>query len=132
MFTRLPSTGWLRMPGVLRDGTRVELFSAGGPLPDYEDAVTVSLEARPDVISSTFKSVPWLMFFLGITENPDGAWGQMQGYGRYLCRRWNAREPAARQLLTFEILYMQRPVGLPLAAEHRYEPQVIWRHNCFG
>jgi hypothetical protein len=133
MFTRLPSTGWLLLPGTLRNGMAVELLSAGGPLPDYDEAVTASGDdgQPPSLVSATFRSVPWLVFFLGITEDPAGASGQLLSYGRYLCRQWNAREAGARQLHGFDVVYMSRPVGPASAASEPVERQVLWTHRCF-
>ena len=134
MFTRLPSTGWLRAPGTLRNGTRVDLLGAGGPLPDYERAVAASKNDRPALISASFRSVPWLVFFLGITEDPDRAAGQLRGYGRYVCSSWNARDQSGSQLTTFEVIYAHRPVDPHqiAAGDDKYQRRVLWMHDCFG
>lgn len=134
MFTRLPSTGWFTIPGKLRDGTEVDLFQAGGPLPSYEGALRSQPSERPDLVSASFRSVPWLIFFLSTRDAPDGFDGQLQSYGRYLCREWNRREVGERQLLGFELIYMSRPVE-PVSRERppgEYRRTVLWTHDCFG
>jgi hypothetical protein len=133
MFARLPSTGWIEMPGTLRDGSTVNLFAAGGPLPDYDAARAPLPREEPALPSSTFASVPWVVYFLGVTENSE-YFAQMQGYGRYLCRTWNEREEGPRQLKGFELIHMRRPVD-PVVRSHppaEFERASLWVHNCFG
>jgi hypothetical protein len=136
MFTRLPSTGWFLIPGKLSDGTVVDLFAAGGPLPSYEEARRPLPTTPPQRVSATFRSVPWLTFFLTASEGhgSSGSSGQLQGYGRYLCREWNNREKGERQLQGFELIYMRRPVD-PEPRAHPptdYQRTLLWGHNCFG
>lgn len=135
MFTRLPSTGWLMVPGTLRDGRTVDLFRRGGPLPDYEEAADRPPPAAPPaVVSAEFKSLPWLVFFLSVTEAEWDTTTQLQGYGRYVCREWNVREQDGRQLDGFQLIYMKRQVARS-PREHSagdYERVVLWTHRCFG
>jgi hypothetical protein len=134
MFTRLPSTGWFLIQGRLRDGTEVDLFQAGGALPTYEQARRPPPMQPPARVSATFRSVPWSMFFLSLSEPGQIPSGQFQGYGRYLCRGWNRREPEERELVGFELIYMWRPVVAQLHASPPgdYQRAVLWTHNCFG
>lgn len=135
MFTRLPSTGWFVIPGRLRDGSVVDLFQAGGPLPRYEDVAGRPLQAEPpQLVSATFRSVPWLAYFVTARDAGQDSSGQLQGYGRYLCRGWNDREVEQHQLLGFELIYMWREVESETRphAPSDYQRQVLWSHDCFG
>lgn len=136
MFTRLPSTGWLTIHGSLRDGTAVDLFAAGGPLPTYSEATALAVRstARPPLVSATFKNVRWVTFFLSITEQPEQAVGQLTSYGRYLCREWNLRQADGKQLENFQLVYWRRPVEV-VVRHHptaEYRPVTLWDHNCFA
>jgi len=133
MFTRLPSTGWLVIPGELRDGRRLNLLRAGGPLPELQaNEGRVVDESRPTLVADSFRNVRWSILFLGMVEHVDFLERAGQLYGRYLCREWNQRYSADDQLIGFEIIYFHRPPADTPSVAQAYERSILWAHNCFG
>lgn len=133
MFTRIPSTGWLVVPGTLRDGTRLNLLRDGGPLPKLrEDDSTILAERRPADVSGSFANIRWRAFFVAMTESPEGRDLNALWYGRYLCREWNRRYAEGKPLESLEIVYHHREPRSDPAQPIAYTRTVLWTHWCFG
>ena len=111
--------GWFVIPGQLMDGRRLDVFSGGLGEPDY---------ARPASLAHQFPNYRWRKYLTRLRL--QGYEGYRPGYGRYLCRNWNASAVGGDRLRRFEIWYVEertRPNYLPPIIErHR-----IWRHWCF-
>jgi hypothetical protein len=130
MFARASTrTGWIVIPGTLKDGTEIDLFSAGGPAPRAYRAADPIASDRPHGRAHDQR---WLNFANKLAFGKRGQ-EQLLLYGRYLCKTWNAAHTGGQQLERFEIVFMARPVTI----EHprtpaQYTREVLWRHWCFG
>ncbi len=131
--TSAAATGWIAIPGTLQDGTAVNLFAAGGPAPDLEEALRGDGAAeRPSLPSHAFASFRWMAYFTGVAAHPQEEQPLLY-YGRYLCREWNSRYSENRQLQSFDIVFMSRAAtAVPsLHPEDQYQRTVLWQHWCF-
>ncbi len=122
-------TGWALVRGQLVDGAEVDLLAHGGPVPG-DAAIRPVSTARPASIVGSLADIRWRVLLRRILANEDGGKTAL-GYGRYLCREWNAAHAEGRQLATFEVVRVVKTLARPYdRAEYRQE--VIWRHDCFG
>jgi hypothetical protein len=124
-------TGWLVMEGKLRDGATIDLLSAGGAAPGSfagEDPAAPGW-AKPDLVALQFKNDRWRIFLSRAVRGTDTQ-AQLLLYGRYLCREWNGSHTGDRQLETFELWFLARPIGEGTA--HDYAKDLIWSHSCFA
>jgi Vitamin K-dependent gamma-carboxylase len=132
MFAVPPErTGWISAPGQLVDGTALDLFAAGGRLPDVADdepppPVRVTRPPRP---SRDFASDRWRLFIARAAYGPERDM-PLLGWGRFLCREWNARHAGGRQLEQFDVVFVARRIGAGVTSG--YAREVVWRHHCFG
>jgi hypothetical protein len=127
-------TGWVVIPGKLKDGTEIDLFEAGGPLPDLDLSHTAPPNwDKPPLGPSRVKNFRWITFMDRAVHGLRGQ-DQLLYYGRYLCREWNLRHEGPEQLDSFQLFWMNRPVDFE-RSEHsaaEYEKSLLWTHNCFG
>ncbi len=135
MYSRVSTrTGWIVIPGTLRDGTQIDLFRLGGPAPDlslYRDGEGVSFE-RPASVLYRVKNYRWLGMMDRLIHYKRGD-RQALLYGRYLCREWNARQHGDKQLESFQIVAMARddhPEPRTYGTAD-YQREVVWSHWCF-
>ena len=136
MFASIASrTGWLQIPGRLRDGTQLDLFAAGGPLPSLNAARAgvATTGTLPTPILYQVKDYRWLGFIDRLAFGKRGD-DQRLLYGRYLCREWNARHAGMQQLESLEIVFMWRDVKpeYPHYSQSDYQRVLLWTHHCFG
>lgn len=128
------ATGWIVIPGKLGNGTEIDLFQAGGPLPNPDvSRLPPPSWDKPQPGPSRVKSYRWLTFMDRLVHGDRGK-EQPLFYGRYLCREWNARHEGAAQLESFQLFWMNRPVDFH-RSEHRaeeYQKTLVWTHKCFG
>lgn len=122
-------TGWVLVRGQLVDGSEVDLLARGGPVPGDAAIRTVSTE-RPRSIVGSLADIRWRVLLRRIVANEDGG-GTALGYGRYLCREWNAAHDDGRRLATFEIVRIVKTLAKPYE-QAEYRQEVVWRHDCFG
>ena len=118
MFAPNPAkvSGWVVVPGVLHDGTRVDVSRDGAP---------VGWEKPPQ--RSLFKNERWRKYLIHVILRRDQR--VERGYATYLCRAWNSRHAGDQRLDSLEITLMTRrtpPVGEP----EPYRPQVLLRYAC--
>lgn len=102
MFAPKPFTenGWYVCPGVLKDGTTVDLIWTHLG----QDEHPVSWEKPHMLISHMFKNERWRRYIMNL-------WGQdyvdqRPNYARYLCRTWNRTHTGDKQLISLELYYM--------------------------
>jgi hypothetical protein len=126
MFSEPPArTGWIVVPGRLRDGTEIDLFAAGGRVPRGPSPVRWE---RPPVPSRTFANDRWrLLLARGVYATRDDR--RLLNWGRYLCREWNASHAGGAQLQGFEVVFVQRALD---GRGADYARQIVWTHRCFG
>lgn len=126
MFAPHPeiTSPWPVIPGVLRDGTAVDVYNNRRGAPSLE---------KPAIVSHAYKNYRWRKYLSNIEDRSyDANAGNFAlNYGRYLCRTWNENAPAEQALERFEIIFpveWTRPPGEP----KRFEVRRVWRHDCFG
>jgi hypothetical protein len=123
-------TGWLVMPGKLRDGQAIDLLAAGGRVPDREDASRELSWSRPPRPSDQLANDRWLNFFDRAVRGTDTG-RRLNLYGRFLCREWNARHGGGEELASFELWWVAAELAPgPILGPH--ERRLIWSHDCFA
>ncbi|PSN13512.1 hypothetical protein C7271_22460 [filamentous cyanobacterium CCP5] len=120
MFAPYPMTedGWYVIPGILKNGTEVDLFRQGKKV----------IWQKPDLVSKTYGNDRWRKYMLNIwlRDNAD----YRLYYGQYLCRKWNRDHFGGQQLDRFKIYYMLEET-LPNYQPPKVEKVVLWEHYCF-
>ncbi len=121
MFAPFPrrEDGWYVIPGKLQDGTEVDIFRGGA---------SVSLE-KPESVAALYPNAYWQKYL-------ENLWTVRSAnarlyYGQYLCRTWNASHSEAKQLRTFDIVFMQEDTPPPGRPDPLPRKVVIWQHDCF-
>ena len=121
MFAPRPSqsNGWFVMPGLLADGTAVDV---------YRRTMSPSERKKPRDGSAYFANYRWRKFLLTLAHQKHESYRFY--YGRYLCQQWNASHHGDEQLKTFSIYFAEEKTLLYPAAEQTVEV-LLWRHDCF-
>lgn len=111
----LTSDGWLRIPAVLADGSRVDLIT-GGP-PSEEPLFADPLYSR------------WAKVTEVIAAKANAAY--RLEYGRMYCRSRNLRlQPGQAAIVSFEVIYYERPVPPPGGAQQPVLVHLLHSHRC--
>ena len=130
MFGRpATKTGWISIDATLADGRTVDLMAAGGPVPGLDEALSAD-RGPPSSISQQYANDRWRSFLSRAVRGVDTA-PQLQLYGRYLCREWNTTQEKAHQMRGFALVWHARDVASS-AGPGTFQPQTVWRHDCFG
>ena len=134
MFSPYPlrGDGWFVMPGTLRDGSRVDVWT---------DRRGISWD-KPSNVSAQYPNDRWWKFM----ERISGGWNReaaLDAYARYVCREWNTRHDGQERLETFQIFFMQETTPpdpafslrkTSLAEYHthtvRPEKRLLGTHSC--
>jgi hypothetical protein len=126
MFSPYPNKkdGWFVIPGVLRDGKRVELSAV--TLGDLGIREGVSWE-KPRRVADTFKDLHWRKYMVNLAA-PRYEDLRVH-FGRYICREWNARHDRGEALHRFQIYYMVEPT-LPDYQTVEPSRMLLWKHRC--
>ncbi len=118
--TPLIEDGWYVMPGKLRNGGTIDVFSGHSPV-SYE---------KPQWIAYTYKDQRWQKYMMNLWSSDLADF--RQGYGRYICRTWNAdHRNTNEELLSFDIIFMLErtpPPGDRTPVAHQVP---IWHHECY-
>lgn len=128
-------TGWISIPGKLRDGTDVDLALGGGPVPTIDAARAPQgwgLD-RPERTIYRIVNDRWLVVLDRIIYRKRGD-DLPRSYGRYLCRTWNATHDGDEQLESFELVFLYRPTQ-PFPHKYKtgdYQTDQVWVHGCFS
>ena len=119
LFTPYPSKvdGWYLIPGKLKDGREVDLFTKGGPVST----------AKPGMVSALYENNRWRKYLLNIKKPRHK--DQLLNYGRYLCRDWNRNHERNEHLETFDIYFMTE-YTLPDYLPSEIEPDHLWHGWC--
>ena len=120
MFAPRPLTedGWYIVPGVLRDGTKLDVLTEQGVL--YQ---------KPKWVAYTYKNQRWQKYMMNLWSRDNSEY--RLGYGQYLCRDWNGTHPYEKELLDFDIIFMLEKTPPPGKTQKPVEPVTIWNHHCF-
>lgn len=126
MFAPHPeiTSPWPVIPGVLRDGTPVDVYNRTEGLPTLD---------KPQLVHRAYENYRWRKYISNIEDRSydANATDFALAYGRYLCRRWNEDAAPGRELDRFEILFQvewTNPPGQP----KRTVTRRVWNHACFG
>ena len=121
MFAPQPSqsNGWFIMPGLLADGTAVDV---------YRRTISPPERKKPRDGSAYFANYRWRKFLLTLAHKQHESYRFY--YGRYLCQQWNAGRRGDERLKTFSIYFAEEKTLLYPAAEQTVEV-LLWRHDCF-
>lgn len=121
MFAPSPlrEDGWYVIPGKLRDGSEVDLFTGGKPV-DW---------IKPPSLSAVYRNDHWRSYMMNLMLDEYGP-QPLRDYASYLCREWNRNHAADKQVLSFDIVFMLKinsiddPHPVP-------QKMILWHHVCF-
>lgn len=118
MFAPRPwqDDGWYVIPGVLEDGTEIDLWT-GAPV-DWAKPANVGA-VEPNVRWRTYHTMYWHQHLAQFR----------QYYAQWRCRDWNADAEDGHHLLSLKVIYMLEQTPPPGRAP-RIEQRVLWRHSC--
>lgn len=126
MFAPRPllDDGWLVIPGLLADGSEVDVLYGEYQAARYDKE---SYKQRPH------PSIHWHSW-LGRMYEKETAQYRLP-YAKYLCREWNRDklfdpDLRAKRLMSFKIIYMLERT-LPPGQTPQVEQRIVWRHECF-
>ncbi len=118
MFAPRPpqESGWYVIPGTLRDGRQIDLFTDGG-------AVRWD---KPGLVSAAYKNQRWSKYLRILTRKKNS--GYRLYYAQYLCRYWNTDHEATSQLAAVQIYFMgERTLPTGHATPHKV---LLWQQEC--
>ena len=116
MFAPYPKKedGWFVVPGLLKDGSQIDLFTWGGPVTD----------SKPDSVFADVPNARWRKYFgnLWLRDNSEARWY----YCQYLQRLWNLenKQFSDRQLKEIKIYYWEEFTLLDKPP--RMEKHLLW------
>lgn len=121
MFAPYPKMDniWIEVPGVLSDGTEIELITGS------KDMFSIKDQAFYDSIPNEH----WRKFYLNLSDKTSYA----RYFGSYLCRKWNERNikwVPGTTLRKFEVNSFSQ-VNLPDGGKGEIVKKNSWRHWCF-
>lgn len=124
MFSMVPyptrDDGWFVLPGMLKDGRSVELWTGRRE---------VSWE-KPQNVSALYRNDRWWKYTEKIYPYLEkGREPALRAWAGYMCRDWNARHRGREQLETLEIFFMQETT-LPDYQQPSVEKKLLWTHAC--
>ena len=121
MFAPTPLTedGWYVFPGKLRDGTEVDVYTEKTPI-SYD---------KPKYVSEMYPNQRWQKYLMNLWDAKLSDF--RLGYGRYLCREWNAKHEYNKQLMTFQMDFMLEKTPPPGENSEPVVKTQIWDHKCF-
>lgn len=117
MFAPYPykSDGWYVIPGELRDGTRLDLFT--GNEVDFE---------KPERVSAMFKTTRWSKYYRSLRRPKYRK--LMPYYIKYMVRDWNRNHEPEEWINEFRMVFM-REKTLPDYEVAEPEEIVLWRYK---
>lgn len=121
MFAPTPLTedGWYVFPGVLRDGTMIDVFTG----------ITNLTYEKPTLVAYTYNNQRWQKYMMNLWSSDFKDY--RLGYGKYLCREWNNTHPEEKQLMHFDMTFMLERTPAPDEQQAPIVPTTIWTHRCF-
>ncbi len=92
----LSTDGWIVTPGLLENGTRIDVFHGG----------TVRWDRPPD-ISETYPTARWRKYLVGLWRDDTA---DRRYFADYLCRDWNSGHDTA--LENVSVFFMEQPTRI--------------------
>ncbi len=117
--TPLRKDGWYVIPGRLKDGTEVDVFTHGG---------AVSWK-KPPSLAAVYPNDRWRSYMMNLFLLEEGFY-YIPFYAQYLCRHWNETHAEDKQLMSFDIYYMVKENSIENPSSP-YEKLHLWHHECF-
>lgn len=120
MFSPYPLTadGWYVIPGKLKNGSFVDIFTNGGPV-DW---------TKPSSLADAYPNDRWRSYLMNIFIEEEGE-KYLPFYAQYLCRHWNQSHSDDEQLVFFDIYYMVKEISLENPSSS-YEKVHLWHQDC--
>lgn len=109
--------GWYVIPGILKDGSRVNLIRGEG-------SVTWG---KPTLLSATYKNQRWRRHAFNLLSDEFKHYRQY--FARYLCYQWDMRHEETKQLKELEIFYIFERT-LPDYQAPDIERERFLRYDC--
>eukprot|EP01113_Clastostelium_recurvatum_P045673 TRINITY_DN7879_c0_g1_i1.p1 TRINITY_DN7879_c0_g1~~TRINITY_DN7879_c0_g1_i1.p1 ORF type:complete len:184 (+),score=29.59 TRINITY_DN7879_c0_g1_i1:2-553(+) len=140
MFAPAPGKldGWMYMPGVLADGTEVNVFEGFGFKDKLGDPrVEIMPDGsrkyhKPPLVSHQFPLEKWRKYLMNVQLSNHNF--LRLPYGQYLCREWNhyGKHPPNKLLKQYKIIYVTHLTPDPGDTEPVQEhPVELWNHVCY-
>ena len=101
---------WLRVEGVLANGTLVNLYAPHEPLPD----------TKPQRVSAMYPTQYWRRCM--VTAYEFGEEAQQTALLRYFAQTWNRTHGAAEQVIEARLVHMIEPTPLPFSEPAESKP----------
>ena len=111
-------SGWLVVPGRLKNGTLVDLYRDGAPLSWEQPSLAL-----------VNKNARWqrLIMVDFVFKRNKRFWPY---YANYFCRSWNASHNGPKRLESLELVMMERTMALD--GPGAYQKRVLLRRQCAG
>lgn len=116
--TPLREDGWYIIPGNLRDGTVVDLYTDGKPV-NWK---------KPESLSAAYPNDHWRSYMMNLELDEFGQ-KPMLYFARYLCRKWNENHSYAKQMISFDVIFMLKINSLENPQPHE-KKTVLWHQEC--
>lgn len=121
MFAPFPKMDnvWVEIPGVLSDGTEIDVLTGSRDIYSIKDKEFVDQVANEH----------WRKFFLNLSDRTDYA----RYFGGFLCRKWNDRKEKLVEgttLRKMEIIVFSQ-LNLPDGDKGGITRKLSWKHWCF-
>ena len=120
MFAPKPAAddGWYVIPGRLRDGSEIDVFTSSAPV-QWE---------KPEVVSDAFRNQRWRKYLRNLWEREHA--NHRLYFAQHLCRAWNMTHTNQSLLESFQIYYVKEET-LPGGVIAAPEKVLLWTHRCF-
>jgi len=120
MFAPAPMTndGWYVLKGVLEDGSVVNLWAPGEPLP----------AAKPKQVGATYRNQRWCRYLMCLMEPTYDIF--LPDFAHWLQRRWDERYAAGRpenRVKSVEIIYQLEETPAPDDVRPTVMPVILWK-----
>jgi len=120
LFSKNPSRhdGWSIVKGTLENGDVVDLLQGHGPATD----------ARPAIISETYKNSRWRRFMM--TNSVIEERGSRKKYAAWLCHSWNRAHGEGERLLKVDMVFMLETTARNFGLHPPVVPEDMGHFDC--
>lgn len=120
MFSRpITADGWILVPALRADGTKIDLFSGEeftGP-------------QRPASVSASFPGDRWRKYWRNLLGDSNDHQRLRLGLGKYLCRRGGEEQDPARRIEALQMIFVREAIK-PDGTHAAPEKVLLWSHEC--
>lgn len=110
-------SGWVVIPGTLRNGELVNLHQNGVPLN----------WTPPKSIPSSFKNERQRKYFMNMRYPAMEKY--RSPFSHFICEDWNNRHSEEKKVIRFEVFYLEREYN-PSYPEKIYQKNLVWNASC--